>query len=113
MHSVLGAGPLILHKMSADGTRLLDEGREIYRGPVAEGPKLFKRHGWYYISLPEGGVGKGGQTVLRSRSVYGPTSGARCCPPAARTRAGSSSWRTASRGSSASSRRATWAASAT
>ena len=62
----------ILHRMSPDGRTLLDEGKEIYRGNVAEGPKLFKRHGWYYISLPEGGVERGGQTVLRSRNVYGP-----------------------------------------
>jgi beta-xylosidase len=72
VHSRKGAGPLVLHKLSADGTQLLDEGVEIYRGPVAEGPKLFKRHGWYYVSLPEGGVEKGGQTVLRSRALYGP-----------------------------------------
>jgi beta-xylosidase len=72
VHSVYGAGPLILHKMSADGTRLLDDGVEIYRGPVAEGPKLFKRHGYYFISLPEGGVSQGGQTVLRAKSLYGP-----------------------------------------
>jgi len=72
VHSRKGAGPLILHRMSPDGTRLLDDGTEIYRGPVAEGPKLFKRHGWYYISLPEGGVDKGGQTVLRARGLYGP-----------------------------------------
>ncbi len=68
----LGGGPLFLHRMSADGTRLLDDGVEIYRGPVAEGPKLFKREGWYYLSLPEGGVERGGQSVLRSRSLYGP-----------------------------------------
>jgi beta-glucosidase len=72
VHSVLGAGPLILHRMSPDGRTLLDDGVEIYRGPVAEGPKLFKRRGEYYISLPEGGVEKGGQTVLRARSLYGP-----------------------------------------
>jgi beta-xylosidase len=72
VHSVLGAGPLILHRMSPDGRTLLDDGVEIYRGPVAEGPKLFKRGGRYYISLPEGGVEKGGQTVLRATSLYGP-----------------------------------------
>ncbi len=72
VHGRYGAGPLILHRMSPDGTRLLDEGVEIYRGPVAEGPKLFRRHGWYYISLPEGGVGEGGQSILRARSVLGP-----------------------------------------
>jgi beta-glucosidase len=72
VHSVLGAGPLILHRMSPDGRRLLDDGVEIYRGRVAEGPKLFKRRGEYYISLPEGGVETGGQTVLRAKSLYGP-----------------------------------------
>jgi beta-xylosidase len=72
VHSVLGAGPLILHRLSPDGTQLLDDGVEIYRGPVAEGPKMFKRHGWYYISLPEGGVSKGGQTVLRAKNIDGP-----------------------------------------
>jgi beta-xylosidase len=72
VHSYHGAGPLILHKMSPDGTRLLDEGKEIYRGDTAEGPKFYKRNGYYYISLPEGGVGTGWQTVLRSGNIYGP-----------------------------------------
>lgn len=67
-----GAGPIIIHKMSADGTRLLDEGRTVYTGPVAEGTKIFKKDGYYYISIPEGGVGEGWQTVLRSRNIYGP-----------------------------------------
>ena len=72
IRSQVGAGPLILHRMSTDGTRLLDEGREIYRGKEAEGPKLYKRRGYYYISLPEGGVETGWQTVLRSKSIDGP-----------------------------------------
>lgn len=72
VRSRLRAGPLILHRMSPGGSTLLDEGVEIYHGPVAEGPKLFKRHGYYYISLPEGGVGEGGQTMLRARNIYGP-----------------------------------------
>lgn len=70
--SRVGAGVVYLHKMNTEGTELLDEGVEIYRGPVAEGPKLYKRNGWYYISLPEGGVETGGQTVLRARDIYGP-----------------------------------------
>ncbi len=72
IHSRKGAGPLILHRLSPDGTKLLDDGVEIYHGPTAEGPKMFKRHGWYYISLPEGGVSQGGQTVIRSKDIYGP-----------------------------------------
>jgi beta-xylosidase len=81
VHSRHGAGPLILHRMSPDGSALLDDGVEIYRGPVAEGPKLFKRNGCYYISLPEGGVEKGGQTVLRSRNIRGPYERREVLPP--------------------------------
>jgi beta-xylosidase len=72
VHGKVGAGPLVLHKMSADGTQLLDEGVTIYTGPVAEGPKMFKRKGYYYISHPEGGVGTGWQTMERSPKIYGP-----------------------------------------
>jgi beta-xylosidase len=39
---------------------------------VAEGTKFLKRNGYYYLIIPEGGVGQGWQTVLRSRSIYGP-----------------------------------------
>jgi len=66
------AGPIIIHKMSADGKSLLDDGVTVYNGPVAEGPKMFKKDGYYYISIPEGGVGSGWQTVLRSKEIYGP-----------------------------------------
>ena len=66
------AGPIIVHRMSPDGRRLLDEGVTVYEGPVAEGTKFMKRNGWYYLVIPEGGVGQGWQTVLRSRNIYGP-----------------------------------------
>jgi beta-xylosidase len=71
-HSLHGAGPVIIHRMSPDGTRLLDDGLTVYTGPVAEGIKLFKRNGYYYISIPEGGVSSGWQTILRSKNIYGP-----------------------------------------
>ena len=67
-----GAGPIIIHKMSPDGRTLLDDGVTVYEGPVAEGTKFLKLDGWYYISIPEGGVESGWQTVLRSRNIYGP-----------------------------------------
>ena len=67
-----GAGPIIVHRMSPDGKTLLDEGVTVYEGPVAEGTKFMKRNGFYYLIIPEGGVGQGWQTVLRSRSIYGP-----------------------------------------
>lgn len=67
-----GAGPIIVHKMSADGRQLLDDGKTVYTGPVAEGTKWLKRNGYYFLIIPEGGVGTGWQTVLRSRNIYGP-----------------------------------------
>ena len=66
------AGPIIVHRMTPDGHQLLDNGVTVYTGPVAEGTKFLKRNGWYYLIIPEGGVGQGWQTVLRSRNIYGP-----------------------------------------
>ncbi len=67
---------LILNKMSADGTRVLDDGAIVLDGhdknPTLEGPKLYKRNGYYYIMAPAGGVGKGWQLAMRSKNIYGP-----------------------------------------
>ena len=70
--SILGAGPIIIHKMSPDGRELLDEGRTVYTGPIAEGTKIHKFGEYYYLSIPEGGVQTGWQTILRSKNIYGP-----------------------------------------
>lgn len=76
VHGKVGAGPLILHRMSPDGTRVLDAGKVIAEDkeklPVLEGPKLYKRNGWYYIWAPIGGVGTGPQAVGRARAIGGP-----------------------------------------
>ena len=76
IHSKTGAGPLILHRMSADGMHVLDAGKVIVEDPVhlpvLEGPKLYKRDGYYYIFAPFGGVATGAQAVLRARNIYGP-----------------------------------------
>jgi hypothetical protein len=37
-----------------------------------EGPKWYRRDGWYWIFAPAGGVRDGWQYALRSRSVFGP-----------------------------------------
>lgn len=66
------AGPIIVHRMSPDGRELLDDGVTVYTGPVAEGTKFLKRNGYYYLIIPEGGVGTGWQTVLRAKNIYGP-----------------------------------------
>ncbi|MCW3794966.1 glycoside hydrolase 43 family protein [Paenibacillus sp. LS1] len=63
-------------RMAADGRRLLDEGTIVFDGteyhPTIEGPKFYKREGYYYIFAPAGGVKPGWQTVLRSQQVFGP-----------------------------------------
>ena len=67
---------LTIRRMSPDGTSLLEKGTQVFDGhgrhPTIEGPKLYKRNGYYYIFAPAGGVTGGWQTVLRSRNIYGP-----------------------------------------
>ncbi|HEY0320561.1 MAG TPA: glycoside hydrolase 43 family protein [Pyrinomonadaceae bacterium] len=67
---------LVVSRMSSDGTRLLDEGVMVFDGhdknPTLEGPKFYKRNGYYYIFAPAGGVETGWQLVLRSKNIYGP-----------------------------------------
>lgn len=76
VRSKLCGDELILHKMSADGKKLLDNGTVIYSGkdvdPIIEGPKFMKKDDCYYILAPAGGVSEGWQTVLRSENIYGP-----------------------------------------
>lgn len=42
---------------------------------TTEGPKLYKRNGWYYVFAPSGGVKSGWQGVFRSRTITGPYEG--------------------------------------
>jgi len=76
VRSKLRADILYLHRMSPDGKRIMDNGRVIYhdvaKQPVIEGPKLYKKDGFYYIFAPAGGVQTGWQTVLRAKNIYGP-----------------------------------------
>lgn len=67
---------LVMSPMSADGTKLLGEEKQIFDGhhtqPTIEGPKIYKRNGYYYILAPAGSVKSGWQTALRSKNIYGP-----------------------------------------
>ena len=67
---------LSVTEMTPDGTRLIGEEVMIFDGhgehPTVEGPKFYKRNGWYYVFAPAGGVKPGWQIVLRSRSPWGP-----------------------------------------
>jgi beta-xylosidase len=69
-------GLLMVNRLSADGLRVTDPGTVVFDGrrdhPTIEGPKFYKRDGWYYVFAPAGGVKTGWQTVLRSRHVLGP-----------------------------------------
>ncbi|HMQ61570.1 MAG TPA: glycoside hydrolase 43 family protein [Flavilitoribacter sp.] len=72
-----GVNSLItVNRMNADGTRVLDEGKHVFDGhdghKTIEGPKFYKRNGYYYIFAPAGGVPTGWQLILRSRDIYGP-----------------------------------------
>ena len=67
---------IVVKKLNKDGTKVTDEGVLVYDGhetdPTIEGPKFYKRNGYYYIFAPAGGVATGWQLVLRSKNVYGP-----------------------------------------
>lgn len=51
-------------------SRIVFDGHEAH--PTCEGPKFYKKGGYYYIFHPAGGVVSGWQVVLRSKNVYGP-----------------------------------------
>lgn len=67
---------LVVKQLNAGGTKVIDEGKIVYDGhqndPTIEGPKFYKRNGYYYIFAPAGGVSTGWQVVLRSKNIYGP-----------------------------------------
>lgn len=69
---------LTVLEVSADLTTVLAPGRTVIDGAdlpgyrTLEGPKLYRRGGWYWIFAPAGGVATGWQAAFRSRSIYGP-----------------------------------------
>jgi beta-xylosidase len=68
---------LTLHKLSPDGGKVIDEGKVIIDAnklqgiTTLEGPKLYKRNGWYYVFAPVGGVTQGTQAIFRSKTLFG------------------------------------------
>lgn len=67
---------IVVKPMNTAGTKTTGTGRLVFDGhatdPTIEGPKFYKRNGYYYIFAPAGGVSTGWQLVLRSKNVYGP-----------------------------------------
>ena len=72
--SILG-----IFEITPDGTKAISEDQFIFDGNdpahpaiTIEGPKVYKRNGYYYILAPAGGVTRGWQVALRSRDIHGP-----------------------------------------
>lgn len=65
-----------IFEMSSDCESCISEDKFIFDGtktqPTIEGPKIYKKNGYYYILAPAGGVKNGWQTALRSKNIYGP-----------------------------------------
>lgn len=63
-------------ELTSEADRAITPSRIIFDGheghETIEGPKFYKRNGYYYIFAPAGGVATGWQTVLRSKELYGP-----------------------------------------
>ena len=67
-----------LRRLATDGLSVLDSGITIVDGEqmpgwhTIEGPKLYRRNGYYYVFAPAGGVAEGYQAVFRARKIEGP-----------------------------------------
>ena len=71
------ASVLTVRELSADGTKPIGQPVIVFDGNgtenrTCEGPKFYKREGWYWIMCPAGGVPEGFQLAMRSKSPYGP-----------------------------------------
>ena len=67
---------ILLQQYDAQAGRLVGEPKNIFAGSslgLVEGPHLFRRGGWYYLTTAEGGTGYGhAVTMARSRAIDGP-----------------------------------------
>lgn len=69
-------GGILLQEYSPSRQQLIGNVQNIFRGSslgMVEGPHLYKRNGWYYLLVAEGGTGyEHAITLARSRSIEGP-----------------------------------------
>ncbi len=67
---------LMLSEMAADGTKLIGNPALVFDGhdghTTAEGTKIYKKEGYYWIWSPAGGVKPGWQLAMRSKNIWGP-----------------------------------------
>lgn len=71
------ASVIVVRELSADGTSAIGNPVIVFDGNgtecrTSEGPKIYKRDGWYWIMFPAGGVPTGFQVAMRSKNIYGP-----------------------------------------
>lgn len=71
------ASVIAIRELSADGTKPIGNPVIIYDGNgtesrTCEGPKIYKRDGWYWVMFPAGGVSTGFQVAMRSKNPFGP-----------------------------------------
>lgn len=71
------ASVLTVREISVEGTHPIGQSVIVFDGNgtenrTCEGPKFYKRDGWYWIMCPAGGVPDGFQLAMRSKSPYGP-----------------------------------------
>lgn len=71
------ASVIAIRELSADGTKPIGNPVIIYDGNgtesrTCEGPKIYKRDGWYWVMFPAGGVPTGFQVAMRSKNPFGP-----------------------------------------
>lgn len=71
------ASVIAVRELSPDGTKAISKPVIVFDGNgtenrTCEGPKFYKRDGWYWIMCPAGGVPTGFQLAMRSKSPFGP-----------------------------------------
>ena len=71
------ASVLTVRELNKEGTKPIGQPVIVFDGNgtenrTCEGPKFYKRDGWYWILCPAGGVPTGFQLAMRSKSPYGP-----------------------------------------
>ena len=71
------ASVITVRELSADGTKAISDPVIVFDGNgteyrTCEGPKFYKRGGWYWLMFPAGGVPTGFQVAARSKSPFGP-----------------------------------------
>ncbi len=71
------ASVLTVRELNAEGTKAIGDPVIVFDGNgnanrTVEGPKFYKRDGWYWIMCPAGGVPTGFQLAMRSKSPFGP-----------------------------------------